>query len=583
MRLPTAHSFVPSKPVGYKPAPMNRTALWWIPGLLVASACATTLDRARLAYESGDLDQAQSLYRQALDDPEEGQLARDELVELLVDGAGSVEKDDAATAQVTYRAALELSPVHDGALTGLVRLLRRQGKAAEAAAVLALARQAGNCGTCKRLEAIVLVEQATADLADGKWEAALQRYAAAQTLRPAASTALGIVRAHLGAGRHDAAADALVEAARLVRANEPEAVRAFTELRRQLVAAAMSAGNTEQADRLRGIAPEGLTSSDQVGLSLSVADRLRDTGKHKEAISRYHELLKAADQGKLELSPAERTEIHGRLAVLHARKAVTHLHAGRGPEADAELAKALKMQPDDWTMKLQRILALAEATGAKRALESLGHVPAKTPGLKPVTAIVGGLHAMQLAERGKFKEAQAAAEVAQAASDDLPEVHLALAVVAASSATEDLDAREIKALKKASIVAYPGPVFRYAEARGELVRARQNAHDRGTRYPYRGPWFERESERLARKLAAVYPYAVKFSSDPEGQINFKNTSGRRMRIEVAGPDGFETELTLAAGEEKLVVIPDPGLMKLRVNGKKKTFFAESYAVVTLTL
>jgi hypothetical protein len=165
----------------------------------------------------------------------------------------------------------------------------------------------------------------------------------------------------------------------------------------------------------------------------------------------------------------------------------------------------------------------------------------------------------------------------------MPEVHLATALMVSAAESEDVSPLEARALRRNALVRYPGKILRYAEAKGELDFARSEAKNRGSYYPFRSPWFAAELEALEGKLSGVYPYAVKFSPDPEAQIVFENTTGRSLDLIVAGPEGFEEELELAPAATRKVVVPDPGLVRLSIGGKRKTFLGESYAVVTVPL
>lgn len=548
--------------------------------LFLLPACASTLDRARTARDRGDIEDAQAYYERALEDSALEPVARQELATMLADDAGRLEESDPGRAESVYEEALRLDAVNGPALTGLVRMLRKAGRTDRAQEVINAAAAAGSCGACNRLAVVLLLDRADEELRQKNWDAAIGHYSKAQELRAQTRPALAIANAHMMAGRHEEAATALDDAAALMTNSDASLRAEFARLRRTIVTAAIEAGNLDLADRARRIHIAGEASEELVALARAIADGLMNDGKTDEALVRYEALL--SEQSELSITDAQRTELLGRVVNVYANRGTAHLHAGEAEQADAALAQAIELDPEDWVLKLQRILAVSESTGAEPALAALDKVPEETVGLANTRAIVLSQRVLELMEAGELEQAKATLAKAQAASSDLPEVHLAAARVLSRTPIE-LDRRERSAVKgRTAMIHYPGEVYAYGEALGELDWVRGAMRKRNEQYLFTAPWLGSRADALHEEIAAVYPYAVAFRADPEPQLVLKNEGPGFLEVSVSAPD-VDEELGIGAGEEREMTLPDSGIVTLKLGKRKQVFYAEPYTRVTLPL
>lgn len=562
---------------------MRTTVLWVSLGsLLAGSGCATTLERARAAERRGDQEAADALYRDALEDPEQAPQARQELARLRVQEAREVEKADPGRAESLYREALKVAPAHDQALTGLVRMLRRSGRVDDAVAALKVAEGSGDCPACNRLHVVVLLERGDRAMAAKQWDDAIARYGEALSLRKQPAPALSIARAHLAAGRREQATDALADALALMVSADESVTQAFFDTRAAIVDAALAADETALADRALAIQLADEPGNPAVALELRVSAKIADKGRADEAAERYEAILKRHESAPT-LTDAQRSDVAARLSDLYAARATMHLSQGRADAAEADLDRALELTPDEWEISLQRVLAVATRSGAPSALEALGRMPPGTPGIPQVQAILQSQLAIELLAAGRVDEAREALARGEKIHPDMPEIHLASAQLLAITAPEDLAKKDARALSKGALVHYDGGIFRYAEALGELDWARAAVKGRAADYPFQAPWFHAAATTLEERVRKVYPFAVEFSPDPEPRLRLRNTGDDAIEVQLEGPADFEDAVAIDAGKEHGVTLPDSGLLRLRVNGKKRTFYAEPYASVTLTL
>lgn len=551
-------------------------------GLLFATACATTLERARTAKARGDAESALSLYRDALDDPEQAAQARQELASLHVDEARALEKNDPARAEALYRDALDIAPAHDHALTGLVRLLRRAGRVDDASAAIEAAEASGECPACHRLEVVVLLERGDRAMAAKSWDTAIARYGEALALRRQPAPALAIVRAQLAAGRREGAADALAQVLPLMATADASVTRTFFDTRAAIVDAALAADEISLAERAVQTRLADEPGNPAIALELRVVARISDKGNFDDAMSRYEAILER-DASAPALTAAQRSDVAARLADLYAARATTALAEGKAQDAEADLDRALELAPDDWEIRLQRVLAVASRSGAPAALEGLQRLPPGTPGIPQVHAILESQLAIELAAAGRLDDAREALTRGEKIHPDMPEVHVASAQLLALTPSDDLDKKDVRALSKGALVPYDGEVFRFAEALGELDWARAAVKGRAADYPFRAPWFSAAAQALEDRVRKVYPYAVEFSPDPEPRLRLRNSGDAAISLELDGPSDYHDAVEIDAGHEHAVTLPDSGILRLRIDGKKRTFYAEPYATVTITL
>lgn len=545
---------------------------------LLVAACASPLERAESALLRGDYDEAEALYRKAAQKPSTQATAERGIADVYVERAHESEASDPEGAELDYREALALLPGHDEALTGLVRLLRAQGRLDEASAAVEQAKATGECGgSCARLTLVLLLVRGDQAFAAKRWDDALAAYSEAQRIREQPAGAVAIAATHQAAGRLDEAEAALLAVQPQMTGADASTTDRFLALHRALLGTALAAGDFERADRLREIRLLVEPAARRLELALLVADAVYQRKDLEAALARYEALLQDP-----EMSEVDRATITRKVALGYATLGTRDLHDGRAEEADARLSRAIELQPDDWALKLQRILALSGRSGAEPALASLSQVPAQATGLSHVQAILLSLRVREEIARGELEAARATLELAKLANPDLPEVHLASASVLAYSPAEELRGADRRALLGArSVVPYRGEVFRFGEALAELDWVRVAVADRTKAYPFTAPWLPAAAAELGGKLSAVYPLAVGFREEPEPVVVLRNTSDRSVSIAVTGPARLRESLTLAAGGEQAVTVPDSGLVRLQIGRTTKLLYAEGYTQVTI--
>jgi tetratricopeptide (TPR) repeat protein len=545
---------------------------------LLLPGCASTLDKARVARDEGALDDARGLYERAMKDAQTAPVARQELATMLSEHASRIEESDPEAAAAEYAHALQLDPVNAMALTGTVRLLRGKGELERAEDVLRTAAATGPCGTCNRLSVVILLERADRELRNENWDGAIELYTKAQTLRSQAEPAVSIVNAHVMAGRGDDAVAALQEAQPLMLQADAVTVGEFVRLRQSIVKQALERDEIELADRARAVHLANEPVAQRIELALAVARHLAAEDRMDEALARYEALVD--DEAEPPVPDAVRSDVLTRIVNIHANRATGHLHEGRGDDADAALVKALELRPDDWALKLQRILAVCPKTGAQAALAALDQVPKDVVGLADTRAILLSQRALELAEAGDLAAAEESLTRAQELRGDLPEVHLAAAQILSQQPLE-LDARERKALRGSmSFVRYEAEPRRYAEALAELHWARTASERRSRNSLFVAPWLGEKMHALAARLRTAYPYDVEFRSEPEPRLVLKNTSAAYLEVSLRGIDDGR-DLGLPPDGEESLTLADSGLLTLQIGKRKRVFFAEPYTVVTL--
>lgn len=551
---------------------------WALSVLLVAStACATTLEKARAAARTGDYALAESHYREAAENADERPTALRELATMHAERAENTQ--DPAQAEALFRRALELDPTHDRALTGLVRSMRRTGRLDEAETLLRTTRAARPCEACNRLEIVVLLELGERELKEERWDAALERFEAAQSMRPQPAAAVAIANAYARAGRFGEAAGAL-DAARAALTDADASLRAsFFDVRVYVVAAALAKNDVELADRTRALVLPNEPPEKQLAAGLLVADHVLSAGDTKAAADRYVALMQIPD-----LDEQSREKLVDRAVKIHANEATAALHAGNGEAADAALARAMELRPDDWVLELQRILALSGRSGAAKALESLAAVPTGTVGLAPTRAILLSLRVDEQLRAGDVAGAKASLAEAQKAAPDLPEVHLATARVLARSAVADLDRNDAKVLRgKGALVRYPDDIVRYGEALGEIAFVKSELGKRRKTTLFTAPWLAKATQELENQLFPAYPHTVKFREQAEPLVVLFNGGERAIEVTITGPDEFRDRAVIAPDGLHELQPPRAGVLHFKVGRTKRVFFAEPFIEVTLEL
>ena len=547
---------------------------------LALAGCATTLDKARDARQLGEYEEARSLYEEAMAEPEMEATARQELAQMYVDRAEKAASKDEAERE--YRQALTVEGVYAPALTGLVRLLREQNRVRDARLALEGARKAGECPTCNRLELVVILEEADAAAKAERWQDALQGYTEAQEVRPQPATALAIVRAHIALGARAEAVLALQRAVPLMGEADASATGSFVALRQQLFDYAISQDDVPMADQVRALELGNEAKPPLFTLELRVADHLLEKVDGELALARYESML--ARKGAGALTPEQVDTVNGRVARIYANRGTALLNEGKSKNADWAFKKAIEIRPDDWSLKLQRVIAISESVGSQKALDSLNGVPEGTYGLETTRGIVAALRVRELVEMGELDAARTALAVVQSEYGEVPEGHLVAAMVLAKTPVEGLSKSDRKAaLSTKSLVMYPGDqINRYAEAKAELAWVKQAMAASDKDKLFIAPWLGTELARLDRELAVAYPPVVEFRADPDSVIVLHNAGSGYLDVVVTGEE-LQQEFGLPTGDRSEFMVPVPGLISLRINGEKRVYVAEPYAKVTIRL
>ncbi|MBV1857630.1 MAG: hypothetical protein KUG77_04400 [Nannocystaceae bacterium] len=549
---------------------------------LLIGGCATTIDKARDARNIGEYDEARSLYEEAMAEPKMEQAAREELAQMYVDRAIAAEPSNRQEAEREYRQALVVDGVFAPALTGLVRLLRDDGRIKDARLAIDGARKAGECPTCNRLELVVLLEEADAAAKAERWKEALTRYSEAQEVRPQPAVAVSIVQAHIALGAHADAVAALQRAVPMMIEADANATGNFVALRGQLFKHALEEGDVPTADQVRALSVANESQPPLFAMELRVADHLLEEVDGELALARFESML--ARKNDQALSAKQVDAVNTRVARIYANSGTALLNEGKSNNADWAFKKAIEIRPDDWSLKLQRVIAISESVGSEKALKSLSTVPEGTYGLKTTLGIVAALKVRELLERGQLDAARTALAEVQSEYGSVPEGHLVAAMVLAKTPFEGLSKRERKvALSTKALVMYPGDrIYRYAEAKAELgwVKMAMAASDKDKLFI--APWLGAELARMDRELSVAYPPVVEFWADPEPVIVLHNTRAGYIDVVVEGEE-LREEFGIPTGDRTEFTAPLAGLLYLRVNGEKRVFVAEPYAKVTIRI
>ncbi|MEM6289922.1 MAG: hypothetical protein AAGA54_01615 [Myxococcota bacterium] len=548
---------------------------------LLLAGCATTLDKARDARGLGEYEEARVLYEEAMTEADMRDTARDELAQMYVDKAANLEASSPQGAEKEYRQALTVDPVYPDALTGLVRLLRGQGRIRDARLAIDGARKQAACPTCNRLELVLILEEADLAASEGRWNDALAGYKQAQDVRPQPVVALQIVQAHLALNAKSDAVVALQSAVPQMVEADASAVQTFGALRLELFNDALDRNDVPVADQVRALALANEARAPLFAMEMRVANHLMDKVDVGLALARYEGML--ARTGEKALTATESDEVKTRVARVYANRGTKLLNEGKSNNADWAFKKAIEIRPDDWSLKLQRVIAISESVGSQKATQSLSGVPEGTYGLDITRGILASLRVRELLDMNEFAAAQNALAELQAKHGDVPEGHLVAAMVLAKTPFDGLSRKERKAaLSGKSMTSYPGEVYRYAEALAELawVKTALAATDKDKLFI--APWLGTELARVDAELRSAYPHAVEFRADPEPVLVLHNTGGAYLDVLIRGEELVE-EMGIPANDRLEITVPYPGLLNLSVNGEKRVFVAEPYSKVTLRL
>ena len=569
---------------------LTRQTRRWIAGAALVTAlggtgCSTPLDDARLAWADGEgqLDNADAKYREAMNDPDLGDLAREELRDIYLELGKEADKGGKAIkAEEYFRKAMELDPKNEDAYSGLAGALQDLLRYDEALEVATRGYDEAGCRNCHRQMAVLLIRRGDAYMQESRWNEAEVDYTAALDIIPDAAVWLAVVRARYAQKDLQGSAKGLKSATELVLQNDLENRRQYLELRRAVVLLALEQGDVPLADELLDLAPVGVEPEEQVGLAMEVAMEFNRQGKPDQALARLMAIVDAAAAGKLKLTPERLEQIRDRVATIYATRAKMRLAEGDTAGADADIKEAIGMRPGKSSLLLQEILLLAGKGKVTDARSKLAKVDKSAKGHKEVTAILAALKAIEYVEAGKADAAKTELDLAKRNGKDLPEVHIAIA--AYLSVTEpSLYKKEKSALRKSGLVKYPGgKTVRAGEALSELDWSRQQLQGLGAGYPYRAPGIEGKLDALEKKPKGFYPFSVKFFGEPKTTLLISNQGGADLQVEMQGRS-WKKRAKVAPGDTATVTLKNPGFFEMPYGDKTATFVAEPYTEVALRL
>ncbi|MEM7158931.1 MAG: tetratricopeptide repeat protein [Myxococcota bacterium] len=559
--------------------------------LLMGAACATPLDKARIAWSEGEgeFTEAEPFYEEAVAaDDNESEIAREEFFEIHMDLAAANKKEHPKEAEQHYRAALKLDPASAEARTGLIRLLMTLYRYEEAFALANEGTNSGDCPGCKRLLAVMLIQSGDQRSETEDWPSAEAAYAAAMDMLPDASVALGLTRARVAQGKVEPAVQSLSMAAEMIDQNDIEGRRRFLELRRALVLAALEATNPDLADKALDVAPKGVGAQEQLGLAVEVAMQLTKVGKADEALSRMQALAQAAEQGRLRVSDEQKGELLIRVALLFGARANQKLANGDAEGASADLEEAHKLIPGEPTITMQKAIVYGAEGNIKKAREEMTKVNRKTPGYRTVDAVLYAMEADKLIEQGKVGLASDLVGYGKRADPDAPEIHIAAAQVLAATPFDDMLKAEQKDLRKRGLVKYPKgkhKPLKTGEALSELAWAAKVLEAQDSLFPFRDPDAKDRLEQTKATLTAFYPYAVAFESDPHAVLVLKNTSPAELTVVTEKGRFFRKKKKIEANGSVEVKLSKPGVITFTYGEEEEVamFVAEPHTKVEISL
>lgn len=549
--------------------------------LALVLACASSLEKARVASNSGDEARAEQLLRKSIaKDPEDKSAAQRELAELRVKQAQRKAKDDPAGAEKLVREALQLHPGDPKALDLLGRVVAAQGRRDEAIQILG--GEGVKCDLCDRYLSVLLLERAAKHEAEGTWEQARADYARAGELVPDASTQLAVARCSERMKDEEGTFAAVEKAVPLIGAQDTAAQAEFTAMRERAVLAAAQRGDVAAADRWLGLFPPNAGGDAWYVLQLRVAQELYRQKKADVAVSRAQEIL--GPKHTSALPETRKAEFERFLADVHRLQGAELLRAGKPGEADERFKQAMEVAPKDDRIKLLRALAIAGEKEVSRGLQVVQALPKETKGHAEVLAILESMVVAEKLAAGDEEGARAALARAQAASAETPEVHVAIAELLVVTPVPGLKKNLVKQLRKTGLIQYPGDtVNRYGEALSELAWAREQARGLGEGYLFRGPGTEKRMDDLERKIRTFFPFPVEFNADATAILKIRFKSGSAGEVSVKAGDSDLTVSVPAGREGGEAVLREPGLTYLRVGGRTSSFVTEPYTKVTIEL
>ena len=554
-----------------------------IVALALASGCATYVAKARGARDARDYAKAEQLYRQSMEKDKEAidrELARKELVELLIEQAKRRAKENPPAAIDLYREAIELLPSDEAAKDGLGRLFASLGRVDEAIAVLG-GDTYGKCDLCERYLAVLLVARGKGFEGGKKYDLALADFRRAFELFPDPSTAFAAARVQRALGDEAAAAAAVEAAVPLIRPDDAQAQAAFVKIREEAVIRAAIDGDVALAERYLRMFPPGSGGDPWYSLQLKVAsERLRQKDR-LGAIAQIEPLL--GDDHRQGVSEARRAEFVRFLIRVYTLEGTSLLREGKAAEADASFARASELGPDDDGVKLLRALAIAGRGEVERALQVAKMLPASAKGHAEVVGALESTLAFERLKVGDFDGAKAAVERAQAAAPDHPDVHVASAALLAVTPVLGLSKKDAALLRKSGLARYSDGIFRYGEALSEIAWAREQAQSLGDAYAFRAPGAAARIAELERTIAQRYPFEVKFNGQPTALLTLRSADGRTVEVKVRGPGGLDEGVFVSGTGPEALTVTDPGVVTIAYERRTIALLAESYTAVKVQL
>lgn len=562
------------------------TALFALALLAPASltlGCGNKLEKARTAWADGegDFEEAEHLYKEAIDNPKTKDEAKKELAAIYAI-KGKKAKSRPKIADKFFEKALELDPQNEEALEGRARAMIARGMPDQALAFVEQGAASGKCKPCKRVLSGLLIDRGDRAYRENKFAEAENDYDRAAAILPNAHVALGIARARLAQGKTESAAESLRTAVDLINVHDLGSRQQFLELRKFAVMAALNEDKPEVADKMLDLVPDGVGAEEQVDLAIEVALEMRKRNKPELAVERLESLLGAHEQGKLKVGAGKISDIRAILTGLYVARSGQRLAKGDMDGADADIVDALKLAPNEPALMLQRVLISAGKKDTKAAEAALQKIDSKTSGWGQVYALLATMRVHDLVEAGKVDAARGELDKAKAKAPDLPEVHVATAELLALTEVDNIKKKDIAELKKTSLVKYDGKVTRLGEALSELDWSKQSLAALGADYPYRGPGTDKLIEELTKKLSAKYPFKVKFQKSSKPIIIFKNDGAAPVQAKIKCGWTVLSE-KVAPSKSSKYTADRPGFCTVELGGKPATLLVEPYTEVEIPL
>jgi len=571
---------------------------WWRHGavalaLATAAGCASSLEKAQDAQRAGDAAAAADLYRAAMSDADDADAAKRALFELSMNEGKATLQASPPTAEQHFRTALELEPSEPKARLGLARALLRQQRSEEAEQVLA---REGGCDSCEALRLLLVLDEGDLHLEAERIEEAMAAFRKALELSGgrSARAALGVADAWSRGANLNAAMESLQAAAGLIADDEAAEAKRFAVIRARIAVRAAEAGNVALADRALAIDARAVGQDAFFAGQLAVARAELKNGELDDPIARLSRLVPDAiasptsgtvvSSPYADMAPSRRAEVVALLVDLYSSRAALYLRRDELGPAENDLTFALRLDPDNATVKLQRVLAISGFGKLDLAFHKLEQIPRETAGHDEVEAILLAMRVEAHLDAGRMEKAHETMVKAQGRGD-LPEVHVAFARLLANSPMTEVDDGARQKLQASGIVDYPdGKIHRYAEALAELAWAKNQIDSYGVRFPYRGPGTEESLRQLETSIRSFYPLEVSFHDSDKGVLVFRHAQPGPLTIRVLGPGGLDERLEVPSGPEGMArEMPASGLIEIEGGGRRVAVVSEPFTQIVVPL